>query len=337
MLMTGNGQNTPCHTRNLANNAFILLNRLIQEDPQRVTTEWLNRLVQQWMEHGTMPASELLVQLSDYAPLPDASTYDIIVAAIQTTTTVVFPQVGNMSKADWERAQAELTKLTSLTSLPMTPTRISSAWNIFDRLIEEDKYGKEHFNNYKSRLHPDWLHRIVEAWCSCPSSAEQDATEMLIRIHRHAPEVTPDASIYQMIVDTISKKTLGSKREEEMTRRKQSRSRRKQELTKQSRDKGKGAASAPPVSRERSDSGPNVGSNHVPTTKLYNKKLRDLTKKNATDCDPDQAERLLNEMWELYHAGNLSVKPDTSTFNNVLKVMAKSRRRNSGERAEALL
>lgn len=316
-------------------NAFFMLDRLIQEDPQRVNTEWLNRLVQQWMEHGTMPASELLVKLSDYAPLPDVSTYDIIVSAIRSTH-IVFPKVGAMSLADWERAHAELTTLTSLDESPVTPTRLSSAWNILDRLVEEDKYGKEHVDSYKSRLHPDWLNRIVEAWCSCPFA--EDATDILVRINRYAPDMTPDPYIYQMIVNTVSKKeTQGTKREMEMTR-EESRSHvtsKKPETTNRPHDNRKVATPAPIVSTEWSESSHNADSGHGPTTRTYTRKLQGMLKKNATNWR--DAEGLLNEMWERYNAGNLSVKPNTTTYNTVLKLIAKSSGRDSGERAEALL
>lgn len=332
--------------------AFTWINRLIREDSQRVTTEWLNRLVEQWMKQGTMPPSELLVKLSDYAPLTDKSTYDIIVSGIQQKTTSIWnPQVGSMSNDDWERALAELTTLTNL-ELPVTPTRLSSAWNILDRLMEEEKYGKEHSNNYKSQLHPGWLNRIVEAWCKCPSAEE--ASEILVRINRYAPELTPDLYIYQMIIDTVSKeKELQTTRQQLRSQAKISRER---ETTKGPRDdKRKRVTSAPAVRRERSHSdhvltrsAPTVsqershsvhnnGSDHAPTTRLYNRRLQNWFMNSTTNCDPDKAEGLLNEMWELYNAGNLSVKPDTSSYNIVLTVIARSERRDSGERAETLL
>ena len=91
------------------------------------------------------------------------------------------------------------------------------------------------------------------------------------------------------------------------------------------------------VSQERSHSVHNNGSDHAPTTIFYNRRLRNLFMNSSTNGDPDKAEGLLNEMWELYNAGNLSVKPDTSSYNIVLKVIAKSGRRDSGERAEVLL
>ena len=229
--------------------AFLSIHRLIQEDPQRVTTEWLNRLVQQWMEQGTMPASQLLVKLSDVAPLPDTSTYDIIVAAIQKTSAINVP-VGSMKECDWERAQAELTQLTCLESA-VTQSRISSAWNILDRLLQEDKYGTEHVENYKSRLHPDWLNRIVEAWCKYPL----DATEILVRINRYAPQITPDPYIYQMIVDTVSKETQN--RGEQTTRHESpspvNSSKQEESTAIRPRDNRQGATSAAPtVSSERS-------------------------------------------------------------------------------------
>ncbi|KAL9187359.1 hypothetical protein ACHAXT_001462 [Thalassiosira profunda] len=51
----------------------------------------------------------------------------------------------------------------------------------------------------------------------------------------------------------------------------------------------------------------------------------------------ERAEEMLERMVEMYHAGNRRVRPDTVTYNAVLKVYGKSGHPDAGKRSEALL
>jgi len=301
--------------------AFHHLDRLIKEKSLPVTTEWLNRVVQVWCDKRMVEPSQLLLKLNDYAPLPDASTYDIIVSAVRGTSFLDKP-VGSMTQADWNEAEA---MLRSMTNTSATPDSISSAWKLLDRLVEEEKCVKEESGSYKSQLRTDWLNRVVEAWCRCfKGGSSEDATKILVQINSYAPHVSPDPYIYQMIVESVSKSKQSSRRavaknEPNMKKQTPGHDRRYIRMTEKSRQMIKSA------------------SNPVPTTAMYHEKIQKLSGKCAEDCDPHEAERLLDEMWELYNAGNLTVKPNIYSYNLVLKVLVDSRHRNSGERAEALL
>ena len=298
--------------------AFNLLDRLVKEQPgrQKVTTERLNRVVQAWCDKRMMEPTELLVKLSDYAPLPDASTYDIVVTTIQKTNFLDRP-AGSMTKVDWNEAEA---RLRSLTSESATLASISTAWKILDRLVEEERHGKEQSSAYKSRLGPDWLNRIVEAWCGCPKmSSTKEPAEVLVRMNRYAPYLSPDPHIYQMIVDTVAKMNQPS-------------------------DKNENSKEQTTNTRKMNNPSKHVTAKNTKTTMklsrlVYHKRIQKLIPDGRipAETNPEKAEAILDEMWELYHAGNLSVKPNTITYNIVLKAWVQSRRRQSGERAEALL
>ena len=305
-------------------NAFELLNDLIRSDPQRVTTAWLNRIVQAWCDNHLMEPSELLLKLNNYTPLPDASTYDIIVSAIRATSFLHQP-VGSMTQADWNEAEA---RLQSLTSDAVTVDNISSAWKVLDRLMEEELYKKEQSKDYQSRLHPEWLNRIVEAWCRCSESGTtESSTAILVRMNRYAPHLTPDPYIYQLIVDSVSKakdyRTHNVAKRERTNRKTEAKQHKKYDT-----------GTAPKAITRHDRKSPSTTN---PTAAEYHKKIKNQVGRTPRDCDPDKAENLLDEMWNLYKAGNLAVKPTTFTYNVVIKVWAASRNRQGGERAEALL
>jgi len=289
------------------NEAFRLLDSLVKGDPQRATTEWLNRIVQSWFGKRIIQPTQLLVKLNDYAPLPDVNTYVIIVSAIQRTRFLELP-AGSMTQVDWNEADA---MLRSMTSESASSESISSAWKVLDRLIEEEKHGREESCDYQSRLHPDWLNRIVEAWCRCSMKSAAEPAEILVRMNHYAPHISPDPYIYQMIVDSVRKASQPP-----------------------SRNATRKEPVADSIVIERTPT-----SRRVPTTAaMYHVRIQELMA-NSRDRwrNADNAEAMLEEMWDLYNAGNWSVKPDTVTYNTVIKALVESRHPSSGERAEALL
>lgn len=305
--------------------AFSLLDRLVKEHPQNVSTEWLNQVIQSWCDGRIMEPTRLLMKLNDYAPLPDATTYDIIVSAIRNTTFLDQP-VGTMTLSDWKEAEARLTSLT--TSKSATPDDIQTAWKILDRLVEEEQYGKEQSapGDYESRLHPDWLNRIVEAWCQSSKNSTDESADILVRINKYVPHLSPDPYIYHMIVDSVRKASGASN------------TRRNVPKVKAGNPPSQSTAKVPQKMRKKtSGHDRKPAADAAPTTFMYNAKIQKLKSKRPDHCDPDKAEALLEEMWDLYHAGNKSVKPSAITYSHVLNVLVNSHLRDGGERAEVLL
>ena len=154
--------------------AFKLMHRLTEEERHsessqpRMTTEW-------------------------------RTTYETIVSTVKRSSFLEKP-VGSITPIEWDEAEALLHAWTS------KPSRenVASAWKVLDRLVEEEQHMRDKSSDFKSRLNPEWLNRIVEAWCGCSKGGSSfpldDPINVLIKLNRYAPHLSPDPYTYQMIM-----------------------------------------------------------------------------------------------------------------------------------------
>jgi hypothetical protein len=308
--------------------AFQLLDRLVKEErnsrQQRLTTEWFNGIIQVWCQKSLIDPTQLLIKLISYAPLPDTSTYDLIVSSIRRMSIFDRP-VGTLMASEWAEADAMLSSWTDDTA---TMESVSSAWKLLDRLVDEEKYSKEASSDYETRLKSAWLHRIVAAWCkyASPLEGSEEATQVLVKMNRYAPHLVPDMNTYQMIIAAVSN-TFLPKEEAKLD----------ESLTVPETEANLDSAISVPNSGEftKHEQGQNPGWEQA-TRFMYNKRINSLTETNGPGS-PQKAEGILEEMWKLHKAGNQSVKPDTITYSTVIKVWGRSSHPMRAEKAQGVL
>lgn len=324
---------------------FDMLSRLMEDNPEQVTTLRLNQAVQLLLDSKCISPSELLVKLNSFASVADQSTYDIVVEAIQQSGNFLEKPVGRMTEQDWNRAHENLTTLAS--SEQTCSEDIASAWKILDRLVEEEKHGKEHLpNNYESKLQSEWIDRIVEAWCRC-DDGETSAANVLVRINSYVPYLNPDPYIYQMIINSVSKASSqedGTASDSTVsapsaTTKRMIGSQEGETVPETGSKPSSTPSRAPPAEASvmSTTMTKSVYQDKPQSIQGYHRVIRDLTGTRPEHTHPDEAAAKLQEMWDLYNAGINTFKPNVFTYGLVIKAFVNRRHPQSGERAEALL
>jgi pentatricopeptide repeat protein len=341
---------------------FIEEEKLIKTKKPRVTTYWLFRLVDAWRiesqqdGHATITPKQVLASLDEYAPIvfPDTRIYSILVDTF-TKTTADPAEAPKFAEIMLERTKCECRTNPKLTPDTVMYTSVIDAWSssgLFEAPERAEALLKEMLASPVRQVEPTAIvvTTVLNAWAN---RGTLDAAERAEAILNRVIELyeggnihmKPDAQCYGTVIAAFAKAGQGSSAESVLHR--------LQVLYRTTGDRsvkpntvnfnsvisawqnGGDPARAESVLRgmqREYKSGGDV----KPDIVSYNTLISAWANSRDPDAAP-RAEAILNEMIQLYDAGDLDVRPDIVSFSSVVAAWSKSSDVSAAKRAEEIL